>query len=86
MQVGAALGLAALGTISADYSRTLVAEGQSVVGALASGYQLGFASAAACVAAALVVVVVALRSPARVRVQRPVAQMEPAGADDAQAA
>ncbi len=86
MQVGAALGLAALGTISADYSRGLVAQGQSVVSALASGYQLGFAIAAACVATALIIVVVALRSPARVGVQRPLAQIEPAGADDAQAA
>jgi EmrB/QacA subfamily drug resistance transporter len=86
MQVGAALGLAALGTISADYSRGLVAQGQSVVSALASGYQLGFAIAAACVATALIIVVVALRSPARVRVQRPLVQIEPAGTDDAQAA
>src|SRR5229473_106256 len=85
MQVGAALGLAALGTISTDYSQTLVAQGQSVVSALASGYQLGFAIAAACVAAALVIVVVALRSPARVRLQRPLVQPEPA-ADEAQAA
>ncbi len=86
MQVGAALGLAAMGTISADYTRALVAQGQSVVSALASGYQLGFAIAAACVAVAFVIVVVALRSPARVRVQRPVAQLEPAGADESQAA
>ncbi len=86
MQVGAALGLAALGTISTDYSRTLMTQGQSVVGALAAGYQLGFAIAAACVATALVIVIVALRSPARVRVQRPLVQSEPAAADDAQAA
>jgi hypothetical protein len=86
MQVGAALGLAALGTISADHSQTLVAQGQSVVSALASGYQLGFAIAAACVATALVIVIVALRSPAMVRAQRPIAQLEPAGSDEAQAA
>jgi MFS family permease len=85
MQVGAALGLAALGTISADHSQTLVAQGQTVVSALASGYQLGFAIAAACVATALIIVVVALRSPARVHVQRPVAQLEPA-ANERQAA
>jgi EmrB/QacA subfamily drug resistance transporter len=86
MQVGAALGLAALGTISADHSQTLVAQGQSVVSALAGGYQLGFAIAAGCVATALVIVIVALRSPAMVRVQRPIAQLEPAGPDEAQAA
>jgi len=86
MQVGAALGLAALGAISTDYSRTLVAQGQSVVSALAGGYQLGFAIAAACVATALMIVAVALRSPARVRVQRPLAQTGPEAADEAQAA
>jgi EmrB/QacA subfamily drug resistance transporter len=86
MQVGAALGLAALGTISTDYSRTLIGQGQTVVSALAGGYQLGFAIAAACVATALVIVVVVLRSPARVWVERPLAQPGPAAAEEAQAA
>jgi len=62
MQVGAAFGLAALGTISADHSKALVAQGQSVLNALTSGYQLGFAIAAACVAVGLLIVVVVLRS------------------------
>ena len=86
MQVGAALGLAALGTISADHSRSLAAQGASVVSALTGGYQLGFAIAAVCVATALLLVVVVLRSPSRVRVQRRLAQPEPATADDVQAA
>jgi MFS family permease len=67
MQVGAALGLAALGTISADQSRSLAAQGASVVNALTGGYQLGFAIAAACVAAGLLTVVLVLRSPAGTR-------------------
>src|SRR5260370_30719241 len=70
MQVGAALGLAALGTISADHSRSLAAQGASVVSALTGGYQLGFAIAAVCVPTALVLVVVLLRSPVRDRAQR----------------
>src|SRR4030081_2639131 len=64
MQVGAAFGLAALGTISADHSQVLIAQGQSAVSALNSGYQLGFAIAAACVALGLFIVLVVLRSPA----------------------
>jgi predicted MFS family arabinose efflux permease len=63
MQVGGAFGLAALGTIASDHSRALIAQGQSIAGALTGGYQLGFGIAAACVAAALVIVLVMLRSP-----------------------
>jgi EmrB/QacA subfamily drug resistance transporter len=63
MQVSAAIGLAAMGTISADHSRVLVAQGQSLTSALSGGYQLAFAIAAACVAVGLLVVLVVLRSP-----------------------
>jgi EmrB/QacA subfamily drug resistance transporter len=63
MQVGAAFGLAALGTISADHSRTLVAQGHSLLSAMTGGYQLGSSIAAACVATGLLIVVVVLRSP-----------------------
>jgi EmrB/QacA subfamily drug resistance transporter len=86
MQVGAALGLAALGTISADHSRSLVAQGASVVSALTGGYQLGFAIAAVCVATALLLVVVVLRSPDRVRAQQPITNSEPANEDESEAA
>src|SRR5216684_2498314 len=86
MQVGAALGLAALGTISADHSRSLAAQGASVVSALTGGYQLGFAIAAVCVTTALLLVVVVLRSPVRVRVQRPVTNPEQANEDESEAA
>ncbi len=69
MQVGGALGLAALGTISSGRTQALVAQGQSIAGALTSGYQLGFGIAAACVATGLVIVLVVLRpqSVARTR-------------------
>jgi len=70
MQVGGAFGLAALGTISTDHTLALVAQGQSLAGALTAGYQLGFGIAAACVAAGLVIVVVVLRSPSPARVQQ----------------
>jgi len=64
MQVTAAMGLAALSTIATDHAKALVAQGQPLVNALAGGYQLGFLMAAACIAVALLIVLVALRAPA----------------------
>jgi EmrB/QacA subfamily drug resistance transporter len=69
MQVGGAFGLAALGTISTDHSRALVAQGESLAGALTAGYQLGFGIAAACVATGLIIVLVVLRAPRVARAQ-----------------
>ena len=77
MQVGGAFGLAALGTISTDHTHTLLAQGESVIGALTAGYQLGFGIAAACVATGLVIVLVGLRPQRVARVR----QEEPAGDD-----
>jgi len=62
MQVSAAMGLAALGTISTDHTRALVAQGYALPSALTGGYQLAFVIAAACVGAGLLVVLVVLRS------------------------
>ncbi|HXN79088.1 MAG TPA: MFS transporter [Candidatus Dormibacteraeota bacterium] len=70
MQVGAAFGLAALGTISADHTRTLIAQGHSLAGALTAGYQLGFGIAAACVATGLLIVLVVLRTPRAARTRQ----------------
>jgi EmrB/QacA subfamily drug resistance transporter len=70
MQVGGAFGLAALGTISADHTRALMAQGQSLAGALTAGYQLGFGIAAACVATGLLIVVVVLRTPRAARARQ----------------
>src|ERR1700693_4922463 len=46
MQVGGAFGVAALRPSSSDHSRALIAQGQSLAGALTAGYQLGFSIAA----------------------------------------
>ena len=67
MQVGAALGLAALGTVSADRARDLVLGGNTVAAALTGGYQLGFSIAAALVAGGLLVALIALRTATRPR-------------------
>jgi hypothetical protein len=70
MQVGGAFGLAVLATISTDQTRRVVAHGHSLVSALTGGYQLGFAIAAACVAAGVLIAILVLRSPNVPRIQR----------------
>jgi EmrB/QacA subfamily drug resistance transporter len=64
MQITAAIGLAAIGTVSTNHSQVLAAQGLSLAGALNGGYQLGFTIAAVCVAAGLLVVLLILRTPA----------------------
>jgi EmrB/QacA subfamily drug resistance transporter len=86
MQVGAAFGLAALGTISADHARTLVAQGHSLLSALTSGYQLGSLIAAACVATGLLIVVVVLRSPGARSARRSFTQADQPASEEAEAA
>ena len=65
MQVGGALGLAALGTVATDHAKALFAEGNPLPVALTGGYQLGFVLAAVAVMAGLAVVLTVLRGPAR---------------------
>jgi EmrB/QacA subfamily drug resistance transporter len=62
MQVGGAIGLASLGTISTGHVRALIAQGDSLQVALSGGYQLAFLLAAVSVALALAVALLALRS------------------------
>ena len=65
MQIGAALGLAAIGTVATDRTRVLIDAGSSLRTALTSGYELAFVLAAASVAAGLAIVITALRPGAR---------------------
>jgi EmrB/QacA subfamily drug resistance transporter len=53
-QLAGAIGLAALGTIAENHSKSLVAAGHEVVNALAAGYQLALLIAAMCVVIGLV--------------------------------
>ncbi len=63
-QVGGALGLAVLATLSATHTRDALASGVGSHAALTSGYHLGFVVGALLVVAALVVAVVVLeRAP-----------------------
>jgi EmrB/QacA subfamily drug resistance transporter len=59
-QVGGALGLAVLATLSTSRSAHLIAQGQGTAAALTSGYHLAFWIAAALIAAAIAVVPVVL--------------------------
>jgi len=62
MQVGGALGLAALGTVATNRAGNLLTHGATLRSALVGGYQLAFLLAAASVVVALVIVLAALRS------------------------
>jgi MFS family permease len=56
-QVGGALGLAVLATLSASRSDALIADGESTASALTSGYHLAYLIGAALVIAAIVVAI-----------------------------
>lgn len=81
MQVGAAIGLAVFGTVSADHARSLLAQGDAMAAALTGGYQLAFLLAAISVVVGLLLVVTIVR-PTGGRARR----IEPARAryDDSQ--
>jgi MFS family permease len=64
-QVGGALGLAVLATLSATRTNNLIAEGQSNAAALTSGYHLAFLIGAILVAAAFVIGITVLQSEER---------------------
>jgi EmrB/QacA subfamily drug resistance transporter len=61
-QVGAALGLAVLATVSTNRTSELIAQGQSQVAALSGGYHLAWAIGAALAIASIVVAATLLRS------------------------
>ncbi len=83
-QVGGALGLAVLATLSASRSDSLIEQGKSTAVALTGGYHLAFWIAAALVVAAIVVAVTVVQpeTKAAERLEaQPEAGSEPAGAD-----
>jgi EmrB/QacA subfamily drug resistance transporter len=63
MQVSGALGVAVLGTISTDRTKTLSKLGHPLASALTGGYHLAFTIAAICVLGALLFAAIVLRAP-----------------------
>ncbi|WP_328634243.1 MFS transporter [Streptomyces sp. NBC_00356] len=64
-QIGMALGVAVLSTLSAFRTNALMDSGSSQAGALTGGYRLAFAVGAGLIGAAFVVALVVLRRPAQ---------------------
>ncbi len=83
-QVGGALGLAVLATLSASHTDKLLARGDSTAAALTGGYQLAFWIAAALVVAGIVVAVTVLR-PQAGSAELPATGGEQAQAEDGRA-
>jgi EmrB/QacA subfamily drug resistance transporter len=77
-QVGGALGLAVLATLSSTRSDKLIEQGESTASALTGGYHLAFVIAAALVVAAIVVAVTVLQQE-----KQPAPEAERAGAEPA---
>jgi len=81
-QVGGALGLAVLATLSATRSDSLISGGESTASALTSGYHLAFLIAAGLVVAAIAVAATILQ-PEKQAVEQVAAEAEPAGREPA---
>ena len=78
LQIGAAVGLAALGTIAADHTQSLAAGGSGPLAALTGGYTLAWEIGALCVLAGAVAAVALLRPP-----RAPERETVPAGVEAA---
>ncbi|HEX5308883.1 MAG TPA: MFS transporter [Solirubrobacteraceae bacterium] len=65
VQLFGAIGLATLGTIATDHTKTLSAQGNSLASALSGGYHLAYVVGAAAVAIGIVAALALLRTPPR---------------------
>jgi EmrB/QacA subfamily drug resistance transporter len=81
IQLSAAVGLAALGTIATDRTNALAAQGQSAVDALSGGYHLAFLIAAGAAAVGIAIATLALRPPRPAEVAAEIEEGAPVGAD-----
>jgi EmrB/QacA subfamily drug resistance transporter len=75
-QVGAALGLAVLATLSATHSTNMIKKGESTAAALTSGYRLAFLVGAGLIVGAIVVAVTMV-APERKATKEPEPEPEP---------
>jgi EmrB/QacA subfamily drug resistance transporter len=65
LQISAAVGIAALGTIATDRTQALTDDGHPIAGALTGGYDLAFTIGALCVAGGVVLALSILRAGGR---------------------
>jgi EmrB/QacA subfamily drug resistance transporter len=79
IQLSAAIGLAALGTIATDRTNALRAAGESATQALSDGYHLAFLIAAGAAAVGIVIAALALRAPTPQEVEAELEEAAPIG-------
>jgi hypothetical protein len=79
IQLSAAVGLAALGTIATDRTNALESAGESVNSALSGGYHLAFLIAAGAAAVGILIAMVALRPPTPDQVEAEIEDGSPVG-------
>jgi EmrB/QacA subfamily drug resistance transporter len=82
VQLFGAIGLATLGTIATDHTKSLTASGHPLAQALTGGFHLAYIVGAACVAFGIVAAFAFLRPPSRPRPQE-LEDIEQAGAEGA---
>jgi EmrB/QacA subfamily drug resistance transporter len=83
VQVGGAVGLAVLATLSTERTERLLADGENAASALNSGYHLAYLIGAALTVVAIVVAFVVLRSPKAQGAETEVPAAEPIQAEPA---
>jgi EmrB/QacA subfamily drug resistance transporter len=71
MQVGGALGLAVLATLSTTRSESLIGDGESTASALTTGYHLAFLIGAVLIAIAVVITMTVLKQPGQPQESQP---------------
>jgi len=79
IQLSAAIGLAALGTVATDRTNALRAAGESASQALSDGYHLAFLIAAGAAAVGIVIAIFALRAPTAQEIEQEVEEGAPVG-------
>jgi EmrB/QacA subfamily drug resistance transporter len=70
VQLFGAIGLATLGTIATDHTKSLAGQGQSLAAALTGGYHLAYVVAAGAVAVGILAALLVLRGPVEPTVQQ----------------
>jgi EmrB/QacA subfamily drug resistance transporter len=79
IQLSAAIGLAALGTIATDRTNALASQGRSTVDALSGGYHLAFLIAAGAAAVGIAIAIFGLRTPRPAEVEAEIEEGAPVG-------